>query len=41
VEETEVLLKERLESIAKWKTSKGFDILNKRQNWNALPKKPT
>ena len=34
-------MKEQADNMAKWKTIKGFDILNKRQDWNTLPKKPT
>jgi hypothetical protein len=27
--------------MTKWKSRNGFDIMNKRENWNALPKKLT
>ena len=32
---------EKMISESKFKSPKGFDTLNKRKNWNALPKKPT
>ena len=27
--------------MARWKSRNGFDTMNKRENWNALPKKLT
>ena len=29
-----------MENQSKWKTPRGFDTLNKRENWNQLPKQP-
>ena len=40
VNENQVKMKAKLESESRWITKKGFDNLNKRQNWNEHPKKP-
>jgi hypothetical protein len=34
VNENEIIQKSKLENEARWKTKKGFDTLNKRENWN-------
>jgi hypothetical protein len=41
VNEYEVKLKEKLHNQKKWQTPQGFDVLNKRENWNLHPKAPT
>ena len=40
VNENELAANEKAEREAKWKTKTGFDILNKKENYNAHPKKP-
>lgn len=40
VNENQIKLKEKLDSEARWLTRKGFDNLNKRENWNAHSKQP-
>ena len=37
----EVEANEKAENMARWKSRNGFDTMNKRENWNALPKKLT
>ena len=34
VNENEMVQQAKLENESKWKTIKGFDVLNKRENWN-------
>jgi len=41
VNENEIAIKEKQDSVAKWKSKNGFDLLNKRENWNEHPKAPT
>lgn len=38
VNESEIVQQAKLENESKWKTKKGMDVLNKRENWNQLPK---
>lgn len=40
VDEKDNIMKEKVEQEARWKSKNGFDILNKRENWNEHPKKP-
>ena len=40
VNENEMVHQAKLENESKWKTKKGFDTLNKRENWNEHPKQP-
>ena len=40
VNENEIQLKEKLESISRWTTKKGFDNIGKKSNWNEHPLKP-
>lgn len=39
VNENEVAWEEKKQSEGRWRSKNGFDTLNKRQNWNELPKK--
>ena len=40
VNENEIVVKEKEENEARWKTKSGFDNVMKRQNWNEHPKRP-
>jgi hypothetical protein len=40
IDEKANLIKDKLEQESRWKSKKGFDVLDKRENWNELPKKP-
>lgn len=40
VNEYEVAHQEKMKNQAGWKTNSGFDILNKKDNYNLHPKKP-
>ena len=34
IDEKDNIVKEKVEKEARWKSKNGFDILNKRENWN-------
>jgi len=40
VNENEIAVKEKEENERRWKSKEGFDIVNKRVNWNEHPKAP-
>ena len=40
VNESEIKIKEKIRNQKKWQTPGGFDVLNKRENWNLHPKAP-